>query len=106
MRRSGLDQELRLTRALTLAVARAADLSESLEAVLAILADEGGWDLGRAWNYDPASERLEPGPGWLGPDAPPAAAHLLERTAEWDAPLWMEAGDPDDPRVAQVQEAG
>jgi PAS domain-containing protein len=105
---SRLEQELRLTRAFTLGIARAEDVEGGLRSVLGMICDETGWDLGQAWVYDPDSDRQEPGPSTHGTGAPPLESGLLALTAEWDAPLGSEdlAADSDDLRVRAAAEAG
>jgi two-component system cell cycle sensor histidine kinase/response regulator CckA len=105
MERSSPQLELRLTRALTLGLARAEDFEQSAETALAVIGEEAGWDLGLCWIHPPGSAGLEAGPTWRRPGAP---AGLLETAAGWDRPLWVEnlSAEADDPQVRSVLEAG
>src|SRR3954447_2648591 len=105
MRSRADQQELRLTRALTLTLARAADFESSLGGALEVIGTEAGWDFGFAWVPVPGEARLAAGPVW-----PPreASAGLLAQAASWDGPLWIEnlAAEAEDPRARAVLDAG
>src|SRR4051812_13818344 len=105
MRPAAAQQELRLTRALTLSLSRAGDFESSLACALEVIGSEAGWDLGVAWTQSAGEERLAPGPTWI---AEGSAGGLLELAASWDGPLWVEnlAADRDDPKVREALGAG
>ncbi len=103
--RNAAEQELRLTRALTLRLSRVQDFDSALEGALETIGSEAGWDLGLAWIQPPGEATLAAGPTW---PAGGYSAGLLEKAASWDGPLWIEnlAAEPDDPRARTVLDAG
>src|SRR3954451_7086446 len=105
MRPRAAQQELRLTRALTLALARAGDFESGLRGALEVIGIEAGWDFGFAWVPAPGESRLAAGPVWPADEASPG---LLERAASWDGPLWIEnlAAEAEDPRARALLDAG
>jgi PAS domain S-box-containing protein len=105
MRTAAADQELRLTRALTLSLSRASDFDDGLARALEVVGSEGGWDLGLAWMQPPGEARLVAGPTW---PTKREAESVLELAAAWEGPLWIEnlPAEADDPRARALLDEG
>ncbi|MDQ3587623.1 MAG: PAS domain S-box protein [Actinomycetota bacterium] len=116
-----LRQELRLTRALTVAISQASNLDSALEQTLRVLCEETGWELGQGWLVEGEPPRLRPSSAWYGGSE---AAKALRTESEplsfsegealpglaWAArrPVWIDDFSVEDrsPRARSARKAG
>lgn len=116
-----LEQELRLTRALTRAISEAPSLYRALQETLRILGEETGWELAQAWLPGGEPLRLRPSSAWHGGSE---AAKEVRRASEplsfsegeglpgraWAAkgPVWIDDLSVEDglPHARSAREAG